>query len=374
MIYLDYSATTPVNSDVLNTFVTVTKNFIGNPNSLHKLGLEANRLINASTSHIASILGVHDDEIIYTSGATEANNSAIYGVLDAYKERGKEIITTHLEHSSINESLKYAESIGYKVIYVNLDKDGYVDLHDLKNKINNNTCLVTISSVNSETGVHQDIESISKIVKEYPRCVFYSDMTQSIGKVRENLKYVDLASFSAQKFYGLKGIGVLIKKENVSLTPLIKGGKSTTRFRAGTPSAALIASCSKALTECYKDFDKKYEHVLSLNKYLREKIDGIPGVYINSPSSAIPHILNVSVMNIKPETILHALEEKDIYISTRTACSLGDYSEAVYALTGDMERAKHSIRISLSYLTTKEEIDVFICEFKHIIKDLNLNI
>ena len=124
MIYLDYSATTPVNSDVLNTFVTVTKNFIGNPNSLHKLGLEANRLINASTSHIASILGVHDYEIIYTSGATEANNAAIYGVLDAYKERGKEIITTHLEHSSINESLKYAESIGYKVIYVNLDKDG----------------------------------------------------------------------------------------------------------------------------------------------------------------------------------------------------------------------------------------------------------
>ncbi len=370
MIYLDYSATTPVNKKVLETFDKVSLEFPGNPNSLHKLGLESNKLIDAATSHIAQLLGVKKDEIIYTSGATESNNTAFYGVLNKYKERGKEIITTKLEHSSINSNLDYIKSLGYKVIYLKLNEDGKIDLEDLKNKINNNTVLVSIASVNSETGVRQDINEIGKIIKEYPRCIFHSDMTQSIGKVKENLRFVDLASFSAQKFYGLKGIGALIKKENIDLEPLIKGGKSTTIYRSGTPSPALIASVSKALTLAYENIDKHYEYVKNLNNYLRENIKNIDDIHINSPENALPYILNISVYGIKPETLMHALEEKNIYISTRTACSQDDYSKAVYALTNNMEYAKTSLRISLSYLTTKEEIDEFIKAFKEIIKDL----
>ena len=372
MIYLDYSATTKPEKEVLDTFVKVSNDFPGNPNSLHKLGLESNRLIDAATEKIASYLGVKKNEIIYTSGATESNNAAIYGVLNKYNERGKEVITTNLEHSSINENIDYIEKLGYKIIYVNTI-NGKVDLDDLKNKLNNNTILVTIASVNSETGVHQDIDEIGKIIKEYPRCIFHSDITQSVGKVKENLKNVDLASFSAQKFYGLKGIGCLIKKENIELIPLIKGGKSTTIYRAGTPSPALIASLSKALHLAHTNLEKNYDYVKELNSYLRNSLKEIDKVHINSPENAIPHILNISIEGIKPETVMHALEEKDIYISTKTACSKdNDYSKAVYELTNNIDYAKHSIRLSLSYKTTKEELNIFINELKKIIKSLSI--
>ena len=361
MIYLDYSATTPVNKEVLNTFIKVTEDYIGNPNSLHKLGFDAKKLIDASTKQIADILGVKEKEIIYTSGATESNNMAIFGVVRKHKNRGKQVITTHLEHSSINEQLKYLEEAGYKVSYVKLDENGHVDLEDLDNLLKEDTVLVSIASVNSETGVRQDLKKIYQVVKKYPKTIFHSDVTQSIGKEKINLEYVDLASMSAQKFYGLKGSGILIKKENFEIEPLIKGGKSTTIYRSGTPSPALIASLAKALRLAYTDIDEKYNKVLELNKYLRERISTIDNIHINSLDNSIPHILNISVDNIKPETMLHALEQHEIYISTRTACSKSDdYSEAVYELTKDKNRASHSLRISISYLTTKEEIDIFI--------------
>lgn len=359
MIYLDYSATTPVDESVLNSYIETTKKIIGNPNSLHKLGVDAKKLIDAATTQIASILGVKQTEIIYTSGASEANNTAIKGICLKYQNRGKHIITTKLEHSSILEPLNYLKKEGFEIEYVNLTEDGKVDLDDLENKIREDTILVTIASISSELGIIQPIKEIAEIVKKYPKAYFHTDITQSIGKEKIDLSMVDLASFSAQKFYGMKGIGALIKKENIVIEPLIHGGKSTTKDRSGTPPTPLIVSMAKALRLVYENFEEKQKKVKELNTYLREELEK-EYITINSPKDAIPNILNITIENIKPETMLHALEEKEIYISTRTACSTSLESEAVFAVTKDKEKASHSLRISISYKTTKEELEIFI--------------
>ena len=369
MIYLDYSATTPVYDDVLDTFNQVTKKFIGNPNSLHKLGMDAKGLIDASTKQIASILGVRENEIIYTSGASEANNMVIKGVCSRYKNRGNHIITTELEHSSVFGPISYLQNHGFEVDFVKLDDNGVVDLAELEKLITDKTILVSISSVNSEVGIRQPIDKIASIVKKFPKCYFHSDITQSIGKELINLENVDFASFSAQKFFGIKGVGGLIKKENIVIDPLIHGGKSTTIYRSGTPATPLIASMSKALRLIYQDFFSNYNYVLELNRYLKDKLSNLP-IDINSNDNCIPHIVNVSLRGIKAETMLHALEEDDIYISTQTACSTSNISKAVYAITHDELKASHSMRISISYLTTKEELDEFIIKFSKKLKEL----
>ena len=370
MIYLDYSATTPVNEEVLNSYIEATKKMVGNPNSLHKLGIEAKSLIDAATRQIANILKVKPNEIIYTSGASESNNTAIKGICLKYQNRGKHIITTHLEHSSIIEPLNYLKRQGFEVEYVNITENGMVDIEDLKKKIRDDTILVTIASINSEVGIVQPIKDIAALLKKYPKVYFHSDITQSLGKEKVDLTDVDLASFSAQKFYGMKGIGGLVKKENVVIEPLIHGGKSTTKDRSGTPSTALIVSMAKALRLAYENLEEKQKYVKELNIFLRNELEKNE-ITINSPEVAIPNILNISLENIKPETVLHALEEKEIYISTKTACATNDSSDAVYAITKDEEKAKHSLRISLSYLTTKKELEIFITELVRIRSELS---
>ena len=371
MVYLDYSATTPVNEEVLNTYIKVCKEYIGNPNSLHELGVNARKLIDASTNQVASILGVKASEVIYTSGASEANNMAIKGICLKYQNRGKHIITTELEHSSVIAPLSYLQENGFDVDFVKLDENGVVDLDDLKSLIRDDTILVTIASVNSEVGVRQPLDKISEIVRKYPKVFLHSDITQSIGKEKLDLSLVDLASFSGQKFYGMKGIGALIKKESIVIEPLIHGGKSTTVYRSGTPATPLIVSLAKALRLVYEDFDNKYNHVLELNKYLKEKLN-LFDVFINSNDFCVPHIVNISLNNIKSETMLHALASDDIYVSTQTACSTGNYSSSVYAVVRDRERAAKSLRISLSYLTTKKEIDTFLESFSKNLDRLKL--
>ena len=370
MIYLDYSATTPVNEEVLNSYIEATKKMVGNPNSLHKLGIEAKSLIDAATRQIANILKVKPNEIIYTSGASESNNTAIKGICLKYQNRGKHIITTHLEHSSIIEPLNYLKRQGFEVEYVNITENGMVDIEDLKKKIRDDTILVTIASINSEVGIVQPIKDIAALLKKYPKVYFHSDITQSLGKEKIDLTDVDLASFSAQKFYGMKGIGGLVKKENVVIEPLIHGGKSTTKDRSGTPATALIVSMAKALRLAYENLEEKQKYVKELNIFLRNELEKNE-ITINSPEVAIPNILNISLENIKPETVLHALEEKEIYISTKTACATNDSSDAVYAITKDEEKAKHSLRISLSYLTTKKELEIFITELVRIRSELS---
>ena len=371
MIYLDYSATTPVNEEVIDTYSKVCRDYIGNPNSLHKLGVEAKKLIDASTLQIAKILGVKSSEIIYTSGSSEANNLAIKGVCSKYNNRGKHIITTELEHSSVIAPISYLQKQGFEVDFVKLDENGLVDLNDLKQLLRDDTILVSICAINSEVGIKQDLKAISDVIRTNPKTIFHSDVTQLIGKDKIDFSMLDLASISGQKFYGMKGIGALIKKEGLVIEPLIHGGKSTTVFRSGTPATPLIVSLSKALRLAYDNYEEKYNKVVELNKYLIDKLSKLD-VSINSNSYSLPHIVNVSIKNIKPETMQHALEEYDIFISTQTACSKGEYSKAVYAVTRNKEKATHSIRISLSYLTTYEELDKFIEVFTKLLSSLNI--
>ena len=374
MIYLDYSATTPVNKEVLASFDKCSMEYIGNPNSLHTLGVKSKEIIDASTKQIKDLLNLEDVDIIYTSGSSEANNLAIKGICDKYKNRGKHIITTPLEHSSIYGPINYLINQGFEVSFIELDSNGLVDINDLKDLIRDDTILVSINAVNSEIGIRQNIEEIGELLSLYPKIYFHADLTQIIGKDKIDTSNIDLFSFTAHKFYGLKGIGCLVKKDKIVIEPLIHGGKSTTIYRSGTPTPALIVSLAKALRLVIDDFDNKYNHVLNLNNYLKEHLSKYDNVKINSNNKCIPHILNISVLGVKPETMLHALESDEIYISTQSACSASNnISKAVLNLTKDEDRAKSSIRISISYLTTKEEIDEFLKSFdKHYKKLTNL--
>ena len=372
MVYLDYSATTPVNSEVLKTFDKVSLEYPGNANSLHELGRKSADLMNASVKQIADILKVNSDEIILTSGASEANNLAILGTILKYRNRGKHILTTKLEHSSVSETVKFLESFGYMVEYLNLLPDGKIDLEDLKNKLTNETVLVSICQVNSEIGIMQDVNQIGEILKEYPRVIFHVDGTQAIGKIKVDLTNIDLYSFSGHKIYGLKGIGCLVKKRGIELVPIIHGGKSQTIYRSGTPMPALYASFAKALRLIYTDFDSKYSHIVKLHDFLINELLKIDLIHVNSNENCIPQIINFSIQGIKPETMLHALSEKDIYISTKTACSEDNsLSESVLALTKNKDLAKSSLRISISYLTTEEEIKYFLKVLQEKIKELS---
>lgn len=362
MIYLDYSATTKTDDRVLYTFIKVSKDYIGNPNSLHKLGYESNKLIESASKQINNLLNV-DKDIIYTSGASEANNLAIKGIAEKYKNRGNHIITTPLEHSSVIEPMNYLKNKGFIIDILELDQNGRVDLKDLEKKITDKTILVSINAVNSELGILQPLDDISRIIKKYNKCIFHSDITQAIGKINIDISYIDLVSFSAHKFFGIKGVGALIKNKKIDLEPLIHGGKSTTIYRSGTPSTPLIASLAKALRLALEDIDTKYNKVLELNKYIKENLKKYSEVTINSNEYSIPHILNISILDVKPETFIHALEEYEIYISTKSACSTSNESKAVYMITKSHKRALSSLRISISSITAKEECDEFLRVF-----------
>ena len=361
MIYLDYSATTPVNEEVLKVFNKVCLEYPGNSNSLHSLGIKSKELEDYATEKIAKLLKVKPSEIIYTSGSSESNNTAIKGVCNKYKNRGNHIITTNLEHSSVIAPLNYLTKEGFIVDYVKIKDNGLVDIDNLKELLTDETILVSISIVDSEIGLRQNINEIGKLLKEYPKCIFHVDCTQGIGKINIDFTNIDLASISAHKFYGLKGIGLLIKKENIVIEPLIHGGKSTTIYRSGTPPLPLIVSLMKALELIIPNIDKNYEYITKLNNIIKDKLSTYELVHINSTENSIPHILNFSLLKIKPETFIHALEEYNIFISTKSACSKSNtISSSVYALTKNEELSYQTLRISLSYLTTLEEVNKFL--------------
>lgn len=373
MIYLDYSATTPVRKEVLDSFNKATMEFVGNANSLHNLGINANKLIDNATKQIKNLLNINDKEIIYTSSSSEANNLAIKGLCLKYQNRGKHIITTRFEHSSVYGPLDYLKKLGFEVSYVECNEYGIIDLNNLERLIREDTILVCVNAINSEIGIRQPIDEIGKLLSKYPKCFFHVDLTQAIGKLTINFNNIDLACFSAHKIYGIKGIACLIKKPNISLEPLIHGGKSTTMYRSGTPAHPLIASFSKALRLSLENLEDNYEHVKKLNEYLKFKLQDYEDLYINSNKYCIPNILNISVIAIKSETLLHALEKYNIYISTQSACSdEASISDGVFSLTKDEEKARSSIRISLSHMTTKEEIDEFLRCFDICYKELKL--
>ena len=370
MIYFDNSATTMVDDRVLETFNKVCKNYPGNSNSLHSLGIKSKELEDYATERISNILKVKRGEIIYTSGASESNNTVLKGVTSKYKNRGNHIITALLEHSSVLETCKYLESKGFIIDYVKIKENGLIDIEDLEKLISNNTILVSIAYVDSELGIKQDIDTISKIVKKYPKCYLHIDATQAIGKIKVDFTNIDFLSMSAHKIFGIKGIGLLVKKENIAIDNLIHGGKSTTIYRSGTPALPLICSLMKALELIIPNIDKNYEYVSSLSRKIKDNLKKYDNIHINSTENSIPYIINFSVIGVKPETFIHTMEEEDIYLSTKSACSTSDVSLSVDSIYHNREISMSSIRISLSYKNTEEEIDKFIKAFDKIYNKL----
>lgn len=364
MIYLDYSATTPVDIDVFDTLSKVTKNYIGNPNSMHSLGQKSMELLESATKQIADIFGVSSNEIVYTGGSTESNNMAIIGAALANHKKGKHIIVSKLEHPSIYVICDYLKSIGFEISYVKNDSDGLIDFDDLKKLVREDTILVSISAVNSEIGIRQPLKMIRQIIKkENIGTVFHSDMTQAIGKVSVNMRDTDLASVSGQKIFGPKGIGFLYKSSMIKVTPLLYGSTKE-NINPGTPPLPLIAALSKAVRLANENLEKKERFVTLLNEKIVNTLSKYPNILFNKTKYSIPHILNISVMDVMPEVTVHALANHEIYVSSNTACSSGEVSNAVLAVYNDLNRAKHTIRISLSHVTTTEEINRFLEVFK----------
>lgn len=368
MVYLDYSATTPVDKTILDKFYDDNMNYPGNANSQHELGKIISEKIDKTNEQILNFLDLDERyEVVYTSGSSEANNLVINGF--ASKFNNIHIITTPFEHSSVLAPASSLQRKSVRVDFVNLLDNGLVDLKHLESLIDDNYTLVSIASVNSEIGILQDIEKISQIVNKYPNAFFHCDATQSIGKVAINFNNVDFLSFSAHKFYGLKGIGALIKKKSIPLDSQIKGGKSTTKYRSGTPSHPLIFSLGYALVLAVNNLEENKQKVLSVYKYLKDNLQKINNIYLNSNEYSIPHIVNFSVLGHNSIDLVNKLSDRKIFISNHSACSSDkELSHSVLSLTKDEKRARSSIRVSLSYKTTKEDIDYLINALKEIIK------
>lgn len=372
MIYLDYSATTPVSYDVLDSYNKATRDYMGNANSIHALGVKSKVLLNSATKQLCELFNIQEEELIYTSGATESNNMALKGVALAYKNRGKHIIVSKLEHPSIYSICDFLATQGFEISYVNNDKEGLIDIEDLKSLIRPETILVSICAVNSEVGIRQPLKTLRQIIKkENPNTLFHSDMTQAIGKIPVNLHDVDMASMSGHKIFGPKGIGFLYKNSKVNMIPLIHGSGKFNDLRSGTPALPLIVALSKACRIALTDLEKKELAVKKLNDRICDEFSKIEGVTLNKTKYSIPHILNISFDNIRPETFIHSMEDDEIYLSTNTACSSGELSTSVMAIYNDKKRAMSTIRISLSYVTTNQEITKFLNLFKVKYKELN---
>ena len=360
MIYLDYAANSPVDKEVLEAYNEATLKYFANPNSFHRLGLEAKEAIDNSSKKIAKLLGVKEDELIYTSGASESNNLVIQGLCERYKSRGKHIIISKLEHNSIVAPASRMQELGFEVDMVDFDNNGLVDLKELEKLIRDDTILVSITSVDSELGIRQPIEEIGKMLKKYDNVFFHTDASQVIGKEHIDFSDVDLVTMAPHKFYGLNGFGLLIKKENVSLKPIIYGGKSTTIYRSGTPVTANIVALAKALELALNNLDDRNKYIKELNSYVKEHLKKNKDIVINSRDNSIPNTVNFSIKGIVAKDFVLALSDKDVFVSSKTSCCPENSpSKSVYALTNDKSLANSSIRVSLSHLTTKEELDQF---------------
>ena len=371
MIYLDYAANAPVDNSVLEVFNKATLKYFANPNSNHKLGLEAKEAIEIATRNIAKNLGVSEDEVIYTSGASESNNLVVQGICERYRSRGKHIIISSLEHSSIVAPAGRMQELGFEVDMVSVNKDGTVDLEELKSLIRDDTILVSITSVDSELGIRQPIEKIGKMLKEYPNLYFHTDASQIIGKDHIDFTDVDLVTIAPHKFYGLNGFGVLLKKKEVGLKPIIYGGKSTTIYRSGTPVTGSVIALDKALELAVTKIDERQSYIKKLHDLVISKLKE-RNFIINSTENSIPNTINFSVKGVISNVLVQLLGEKEVYISSKTSCSAEDSpSKSIYALTNDAKLATSSMRISLSHLTTEEEIEEFFRIFDITLEEYN---
>ena len=373
MIYFDNSATTKMAPEALETYSQVVTKIWGNPSSLHKLGDRAHGLLEASRKQVADLLGVNTDEIYFTSGGTESNNTAIKGTAWAKREFGKHIITSSVEHASVANTFAELENLGFRVTRLPVDKEGRVNPEDLKAALDKDTTLVSIMGVNNEIGTIQPIKEISEILADYPNIHFHVDNVQALGKGIWDQVFtsrVDMMSFSSHKFHGPRGIGILYKKRGRMLMPLCEGGGQEKGLRSGTENLAAIAAMAKAARLLLTDEKEKADREYAIKEKISKYLTGKPGIHIFSPLKAnfAPHILCFALEGIRGETLVHTLEDQDIYISTTSACASkkADEASSLGARKTPDAIANSAVRLSCDESNTLEEADEFIAAFDEI--------
>lgn len=375
MIYLDNSATTKPYKDVLDTMTKVASDYFANPSSIHSLGGRSEQLLEKTRQQAAALLKVKERSLFFTSGGTEANNLAIKGVARQFEHRGQHLITSQSEHASVNAAFLQLEKQGFEVTQLPLDKDGRFSISDLKGALREDTILVSLIHVNNEMGTIQPIEEAADLLKDLPKTLLHVDHVQGLTKVPLDLNHpgIDLCSMSGHKIHGPKGIGLLYKREGLLLAPLLSGGSQEYEQRAGTENLPAAAGMVKALR---MTLDKQRTEASRLNNMKETIIDRLgreSGIIINTPGSgSAPHIVNLTVRGLRAEVLIHALEESDIYISTKSACSSKEAGASPVLMSTGMEAAdaEQAVRISLSYMNTDEEISRFSKVFINKINEL----
>lgn len=362
--YLDNSATTKVSDSVKNLVVKVMTEDYGNPSSLHMKGVEAEKYIKESREIIAKLLKIEPKEIIYTSGGTESNNLALIGGAMANKRAGNHIITSSIEHASVLATMKYLEDLGFQVTYLPVDESGHVSMEALKEAMTPETILVSIMHVNNEIGAIEPVEEISKVIKSInPNVVFHVDAIQSFGKLVLHPKKmgVDMMSVSGHKIHGPKGSGFLYVSDKVKIKPVIFGGGQMKGMRSGTENVPAIAGIGLAAKEAYDNFEDKVTKMVELKDYFIDRVTAIENVTVNSKKGmeSAPHIISVSFNGVRSEVMLHSLEDKQIYVSSGSACSSNkpSVSATLKGIGLSNDEIDSTVRFSLCYDTTKEELD-----------------
>ena len=384
-VYLDNSATTQVTEGVRDKMVKVLYEDYGNPSSMHLLGVKAENYMKESASIIAECLKVEPKELIFTSGGTESNNLAIIGTALANKRRGNHIITTQIEHPSVHQPLAFLEENGFEISYLPVDHTGKIIKEKLYDLIKEETLLVSIMYVNNEIGAVQDIEEIASELKRRKKDILiHVDAVQAFGKYHIYPKRmgIDLLTFSGHKIHGPKGSGVLYANEKVKLNPLMFGGGHQRGLRSGTENVPAIAGVGQAVSELYTDFEEKIDRMYELKQYFLREISVLPEVTINGLpekctdafemeqiKKTAPHIMSVSFGGVRSEVLLHALEEKGIYVSAGSACS-SHHPQASVTLTAiglPKNLMDSTLRFSMSDRTTREEIDYTLEQIKKLL-------
>ncbi len=369
MIYFDYASTTPVRKQIIDTYIKVLSSYYGNSDSMHEVGRTANKLMEQSREQIAQLLKVDKDEVIFTSCASEANNLAIKGYAWKYQHRGKHIITSRVEHSSVLKSVEQLKDVfGFDVTYLPVNEDGVISLDDLKQALRPDTILVSLMMVNNETGACNPIEECANYIKANSRAVIHVDAVQGMGKLPLTCALYDMVSFSAHKIYGLKGSAVLYKKKNIELVSLISGGQQEMGLRGGTSNAPQNIVLAKTLRLMLEEQELSFAYVSSLNQILRNAFASMDGWYVNSPKQASPYILNVSCAYIGSEILLNALNTRGFAVSAKSTCSSKSKVQSHVLKEMGLEefRTTNAIRISLSSMTTKQEVYALIEALKEI--------
>jgi cysteine desulfurase len=367
MLYLDNSATTSIHPEVRKIICDVLEKHFGNPSSLHKKGVEAEKLLNKSREIVAQSLQVNPQEIIFTSGGTEGDNLAVKGVALQYHKRGRHIITSQIEHPAVKESCRQLEELGFEVTYLGVDKYGFIAPEDLLQSIRPDTILVSIMHVNNEVGSIQPIAKIGDILKKHHKIFFHVDAVQGFAKVPLKVKEwgIDLLTISGHKIHGPKGVGALYVKDGIKIVPLLAGGGQEAGIRSGTENVPGIVGLAKSCQIAREIFVGNSKKMLDLRKQCISMIkDKLPEAIINGPEcgEVSPYILNLSVPRLKGEVLVHALEKEGIYVSTGSACSSKKNitSPVLDAMGIDQETKLGSIRVSFTYETSLEDIKMFV--------------